>query len=81
MIWLYKLIHFTLGFIAGVTGVRKQIDSLAIVILFLAYEEREYQVIHDRDYISIAEFTAGYVAGLLSLQAIKYLWRRRKRRE
>ena len=67
------MIHFIVGLLAGIISFFNPVASSLIVLLFIIYEIWEDRVKHDRDYISIAEFTAGFVTGIYIIQIINYV--------
>ena len=62
----FAQLHFWEGFLSGLMTLITDSGGLALVILFLGYEFREYQVVRDKDYWTIIFFTMGYFLGLIS---------------
>ena len=63
--WMYPQIHLWEGFLTGFITPLSGNGGLALVMLFLGYEFREYQIVHDKDYDTIFYFASGYFFGLL----------------
>ncbi len=61
----YFHIHFLEGLFTGLLTTIYPSGGLGLILLFIGYEVREYQVKHDHDPITIPQFTVGYTLGLL----------------